>query len=169
MTERTGSTGLGLVRLSDSELVLVDQTQDVRGLDVYDKDGDQIGTVEDLYADEKERKVRFLDVGAGGFLGLGEKHFLVPVEAVAKVDQAGVTVDQSRERVAESPPFDADVVPQPPTSATTTTTTATPTRPTPGASDTGVPGVRPERRRGPDKSVPGKSEGSSGSLMGRST
>jgi hypothetical protein len=70
MTERTG-TELSLVKLSDSEFVLEDRTQDVRGLDVYDSNGDEIGSVEDLYADEEERKVRFLKVAAGGFLGLG--------------------------------------------------------------------------------------------------
>ena len=98
MTERrTPSTGPVLVRLSDSGLVLEDLAQDVRGLDVYDEDGDQIGTVEDIYADAQERKVRFLDVGAGGFLGLGERRFLIPVEAVSEVREDGVVVvDQKR-------------------------------------------------------------------------
>ena len=115
MTERrTRGTGPDLVRLSDSGLALEDLTQDVRGLDVYDEDGDRIGTVKDLYADAEERKVRFLEVGAGGFMGLG--HFLVPVEAVSEVlrEDGVVVVDQKRRRVAESPLFDADVVvPQP--------------------------------------------------------
>ena len=116
MTERsTRGTGPVLVRLSDSGLALEDLTQDVRGLDVYDEDGDQIGTVRDLYADTQERKVRFLDVSAGGFMGLGERRFLVPVEAVSEVREDGVVVvDQKRRKVAESPLFDADVVPQPP-------------------------------------------------------
>ena len=116
MTEgRTRSTGPVLVRLSDSGLVLEDLTQDVRGLDVYDKSGDRIGTVEHLYADTQEGKVRFLEVvSAGGFVGLGDERFLVPVEAVGEVREDGVVVvDQSRQKVAESPPFDADVVPQP--------------------------------------------------------
>jgi hypothetical protein len=38
--------------------------------------------------------VRFLDVGAEGFLGLGKKHFLIPVEAVSGVSEEGVTLDQ---------------------------------------------------------------------------
>jgi sporulation protein YlmC with PRC-barrel domain len=113
MTDGT-DTGFGLVRLSDSDLILEDRTQDVRGLDVYDTNSDEIGTVEGLYVDEEARKVRFLDVGAGGFLGLGEKNFLIPVEAVREVNEDGVVVDQSREKVAGSPPFDTDVVPQAP-------------------------------------------------------
>ncbi|MDQ3926208.1 MAG: PRC-barrel domain-containing protein [Actinomycetota bacterium] len=48
-----------------------------------DVNGEQIGSVEDLYLDAREeglvRAVRFLDVSAGGFLGMGKKHFLVPV------------------------------------------------------------------------------------------
>ncbi len=116
MTERrTRGTGPDLVRLSESGLALEDLTHDVHGLDVYDEDGDRIGKVEDLYADAEERKVRFLDVSAGGFLGLGERRFLIPVEAVSEVREDGVVVvDQKRRKVAESPLFDADVVPQPP-------------------------------------------------------
>lgn len=114
MTERTGNAGLGLVRLGDSELVLEDRAHDVRGLTVYDESGEEIGRVEDLYADEQGRKVRFLEVSAGGFLGLGEERFLIPVEAVTGFGGDGVVVDQSPEKVAGSPPLDTDVVPQPP-------------------------------------------------------
>ncbi len=67
--------------------------------------------MEDLYVDEQERKVRFLDVRAGGFLGAGEKHFLVPVEAVSEVGEGRVTVEPSREQVPGSPSLDAKVVP----------------------------------------------------------
>jgi sporulation protein YlmC with PRC-barrel domain len=129
MTERRArSTGPVLVRLSESGLVLEDLTQDVRGLDVYDRSGDRIGKVEDLYADAQERKVRFLDVAAGGFMGLGEKRFLIPVEAVGEVREDGgvVVVEQKRRKVAESPLFDAEVVvPQPPISTYSTNTTVT--------------------------------------------
>ena len=111
MTERI-DTGSGLIRLSDSEFILEDRAHDIRGLDVYDEGGQEIGTVEDLYIDEEERKVRFLDVGAGGFLGLGEKNSLIPVEAVREVNEEGVVVDQSREKVVDSPPFETNVVPR---------------------------------------------------------
>ena len=86
----------------------------MRGLDVYDNNGEEIGTVGGLYVDEEERKVRFLDVVAGGFLGLGKKNLLIPVEALTEVDKDGVVVDQSREKVAGSPLFDTDVVPRAP-------------------------------------------------------
>lgn len=100
-----------LVKLSDSDFRLEEPEEDLRGKDVYDRDGDQIGSVEDLYVDTEEREVRFLDVGAGGFLGLGEKHLLIPLEAVTDHDGDRVNVNRHRDQVLGSPPFDAGVVP----------------------------------------------------------
>ncbi len=70
-----------LVKLSESEDIRVQEPwQDIRELDVYDINGEQIGSVEDLYVDREAQLPRFLDVAAGGFLGIGKKHFLIPVE-----------------------------------------------------------------------------------------
>ena len=112
MAERTGEGGANLVKLSDSGLVLENPEHDVRGLDVHDKGGEQIGEVADLYVDEDRRGVRFLDVKAGGFLGIGEKDFLIPVEAVLEADDEKVVVDQTRQKVIDSPPLDTGVVAQ---------------------------------------------------------
>jgi sporulation protein YlmC with PRC-barrel domain len=101
-----------LVRLSDSEFRLEDRALDIRGLGVFNRNGEQMGGVEDLYVDTEERKVRFLEVGASGFLGLGEKRFLIPVEAVVKIYDDGVTVDQSRDNVSEPVSLNIKVVPQ---------------------------------------------------------
>lgn len=111
MTENA-SEEASLVKLSDSELVLESPEQDVRNRDVCDKGGEEIGSVADLFVDEEHHRVRFLEVRAGGFLGLGEKSFLIPVEAVIEVDEEKVRVDQSRQEVVESPPFDTSVVPR---------------------------------------------------------
>ena len=100
-----------LVKLSDSSFVLEDPDQDLRGLDVYDQDGQKVGTVEDFYVDSAERQVRFLDVGAGGFLGLGEKHFLIPTEAVRDANEDKVIIDQCREKVLGAPDFRVDTAP----------------------------------------------------------
>ena len=80
-----------LVKLSDSGFRLGDRASDVRGLGVFGRNGERMGNVKDLYVDTLEREVRFLDVGAGGFLGLREKRFLIPVEAIAEFREGGVT------------------------------------------------------------------------------
>ncbi len=101
-----------LVKLSDSGLRLQDQASDVRGLDVFTRDGEQVGSVEDFYVDTVEREVRFLEVGAGGFMSLGEKRFLIPVEAVVNIYEDGMTVNQGRDKVSQSPLLGMKVVPQ---------------------------------------------------------
>ena len=104
--------GIGLIRLGDSDFVPANPEDDVRGKDVYDAEGQRIGSVGDLYIERKEREVRFLEVGAGGFLRMGEKHFLVPVEAVVEVADDRVTIEPDRtERVAGPSPFDTKVAP----------------------------------------------------------
>ncbi len=102
--------GIGLVRLGDSDFVPANPEDDVRGKTVYDPEGQRIGDVEDLYIDRQEREVRFLEVGAGGLLGIGKKRFLVPVEAVVEVAEGWVAIEPGRtERVTGPAPFDTKV------------------------------------------------------------
>ena len=109
---RPASAEIGLVRLNDSDFVLANPENDVRGRVVYDTDRQRIGGVEDLYIDLQKREVRFLEVGAGGFLGIGEKRLLVPVEAVRQVAEDRVTIEPGRTEKVDGPaPFDTKVVP----------------------------------------------------------
>ena len=102
--------GMGLIRQGESEFVLANSGDHLRGKDVYDPHGQRIGTVEDLYIDRQERELRFLEVGTGGFLGIGERRFLVPVEAVTKVSDDRVIVEPDRTERADGPaPFDTRV------------------------------------------------------------
>ncbi|HZB82905.1 MAG TPA: hypothetical protein VE288_08680 [Rubrobacteraceae bacterium] len=57
---------------------------------------------------------RFLDVGAGGFLGIGKKHFLVPFEEVSRHvgEEERAIVRQDRDKVLGSPDFDPDEMPE---------------------------------------------------------
>jgi sporulation protein YlmC with PRC-barrel domain len=104
--------GIGLIRLGDSDFVPANPEDDLRGKAVYDAQGQRIGSVSDLYIDRHEREVRFLEVGAGGFLGIGEKNYLVPVEAVTQVAEARVTIEPGRtEKMAGPAPFDTKVAP----------------------------------------------------------
>jgi len=106
--------GIGLVRLGESGFVPQNIEDDVRGKDVYDAEGQRLGSVEDLYIDRREREVRFLEVGAGGFLGIGQKRFLVPVEEVVKVAEGWVAIEPGRTKKVEGPaPFDTRVAPPP--------------------------------------------------------
>ena len=101
-----GSTAL--VRIGDAGLTVPAQ-QDVRGLDVVDRDGEPLGQVVDLFVDEGEHRVRFLEIGSGGFLGIGEDKRLLPVDAVTRVEDDTVHVSTTRTVVVGSPVYDPDV------------------------------------------------------------
>lgn len=105
MTEETAT----LVRLGDTDLTLAIDADDARGRTVLDRNGEEVGEVEGLIIDRDERRVRFLQVAAGGFLGMGKQKLLVPVDAVTGVDDKYVHVDKDREHVAGGPVYDPDL------------------------------------------------------------
>ena len=102
-------TNQRLLRLSESGLTVDDPHQDVRHRKVIDNAGEDVGTIQDLFIDEHERKVRFLLVASGGFLGLGRDHILIPIDAVTRVEGDRVHIDQNRDRLAEAPVYNPDL------------------------------------------------------------
>ena len=94
-----------LVNLSDSSAALADPATDVRGRRLCDAHGVKVGWVDDLLVDERERRVRFLHVAAGGFLGMGQTRLLIPVDAVARVEDDAVHVNHSRAHIVSAPAY----------------------------------------------------------------
>ena len=99
-----------LSRLRDTDRTVSSDDQDIRGRMVKDKDGHDLGTIEGLLIDEAERKVRFMEVGSGGFLGLGESKSLIPVEAITRMTPDAVYIGHTREHVAGAPRYDPELV-----------------------------------------------------------
>ncbi len=110
MVETSQEEG-GLVKLGDSGLNLEAPEQDLRGCEVFDNGGENLGTIEDLYVDERARAVRFLEVRASDEMDVGNRCFLIPLEAVSETDGDRVTLTLDRERVAGSPETQAGKVP----------------------------------------------------------
>ena len=98
-----------LLRLSETDQTIADPDADVRGRTALDRNGEEIGTVDDLFIDEDEKKVRFLRIGSGGFLGIGKEHVLIPVDAVESVQPDAVRINQERARLTDAPGYDPDV------------------------------------------------------------
>jgi sporulation protein YlmC with PRC-barrel domain len=103
---------MALIKLRDSDLPRDPNAKALLDGELYDRDGERIGTVKDLYVETEVGAVRFLDVGTGGFLGLGEKHFMIPMEAVTDTSGGKVTIEQSREKVEGSPELETKGVPE---------------------------------------------------------
>ncbi|WP_299169183.1 PRC-barrel domain-containing protein [uncultured Arthrobacter sp.] len=99
-----------LIKLSHSDQTVTPE-EDIRRLNVKDKDGEDIGQVDDLLIDDGEKKVRFLEIASGGFLGMGEEKSFIPIDALTHIDE-DVHINQSRGHVAGAPVYDPELVDQ---------------------------------------------------------
>jgi sporulation protein YlmC with PRC-barrel domain len=98
-----------LKMLSDSAFDFADPAEDVRGRTVLDAAGEEVGEVRDLVVDPESAMVRFLRIGAGGFFGIGEETFLVPVDAVKGIGPDTVSIDRGRERMRDAPRYQPEL------------------------------------------------------------
>jgi sporulation protein YlmC with PRC-barrel domain len=99
-----------LVRLGDTNMTVLDPGLDVRGRRVIDNNGREIGYVDDLMIDDTEKRVRFLRVTDGGFLGIGGQKFLVPVDAIVRTEKGAVHINRSREHVEAGPVYNPELM-----------------------------------------------------------
>lgn len=76
--------------------------RDFRQRIVFDSEGGIIGHVANIYADD-DRTIRFVDVAEGGLLGLGKKHHLLPVEAIAEEASGSITLMLDPQTVESAP------------------------------------------------------------------
>jgi hypothetical protein len=75
---------------------------ELRQKNVLDSGSRQLGQVANLYVDD-DRELQFVDVTISGFLGLGKKHHLVPVEAIASEDPGSITLEVEQQSVESAP------------------------------------------------------------------
>lgn len=90
-----------LVRYGQTNARLEASARDVRGLTVSDINGQDLGSVVDMYFDLDSKRVRFLEVAVGGFLGLGERHFLVDAADIKTLNNR-LVLDKTRDEVLSS-------------------------------------------------------------------
>jgi CBS domain-containing protein len=106
----THETNATLLRLSNTDLTLANPSEDIRGRKALDMADEELGRIDDLLIDEREHKVRFLQVASGGFLGLGTTKFLLPVDAIMRITPDAVYINQTREKIAGAPRYDPALV-----------------------------------------------------------
>lgn len=81
----------------------------INGNSVRNAKGDDLGNVEDLMIDMKSGDVSYAVLSFGGFLGIGDKLFAVPLEAMrVDTDNESFVLDETKERLENAPGFDKD-------------------------------------------------------------
>lgn len=108
----TSSNTDRLIKLGDTDRTVADPAEDIRGRDVKDSNGEDIGKVSGLLIDEAEGKVRLVEIASGGFLGIGKDTTFIPVDAIAAITDEEVRIGQTRENVSRAPSYDPELVSQ---------------------------------------------------------
>ncbi|WP_198029113.1 PRC-barrel domain-containing protein [Actinoplanes sp. N902-109] len=80
------------------------------GVRVTDRDGNALGTVDDLLVDADARRFRLISVEHGGVVGFGATPSFIPVEAVDAMSRHEIRVGHSSAQVADAPLYDASMM-----------------------------------------------------------
>ena len=83
------------------------------GDDVRNPAGEDLGKIEEIMLDVSSGRIAYAVLSFGGFLGIGDKLFAVPWDALT-VDTANerFVLDVSKERLEDAPGFDEDNWPE---------------------------------------------------------
>jgi sporulation protein YlmC with PRC-barrel domain len=89
------------------------RASDLMDLDVRNAQGETVGSVHDLVIDVETGKVRYVAVAYGGFAGLGDKLFAIPlkqfkVKKDTEDDVYFLSTNLSEERMKSAPGFDEE-------------------------------------------------------------
>ena len=81
----------------------------VNGTDVYNMNGDKLGTVDDIMIDKISGKAIYAVMSFGGFLGIGEKQHPLPWSALTyDKDKEGFVVNLDKRKLENAPTLDPD-------------------------------------------------------------
>lgn len=93
-------------KITSGTLIAVETAE---GTVVYDRQGDRLGTVDDIMIDKVSGKTVYAIMSIGGFLGIGEKYHPLPWSAL-KYDErkGGYVVDLDKDTLDNVPTDDMD-------------------------------------------------------------
>ena len=78
----------------------------VEGTDVYDVNGEKIGSVDSIMLNKRTGKVAYSVMSFGGFLGIGERYHPLPWDVLTyDASLGGYKVNQPGERLKDAPHY----------------------------------------------------------------
>ena len=76
---------------------------------VVNREGEQLGNIKDLMIDLDDAQIAYAVLSFGGFLGLGDKLFAIPLEALMfGTEDHTVILDVDKDVLKNAPGFDKD-------------------------------------------------------------
>ena len=95
---------------TDRSLLL--STGSLKNTKIVNLDGEDLGKLDEIMLHVDTGEIAYAVVSFGGFLGMGDKRFAVPWEALSvDTDEHRIVLDVDRERLENAPGFDNDAWP----------------------------------------------------------
>jgi sporulation protein YlmC with PRC-barrel domain len=95
-----------MTNITSGSLIAADK---VKGTDVYNADGEELGTVDDIMIDKISGKAIYAIMSFGGFLGIGEKYHPLPWSTLHYDEsKGGYVVNLDRKMLEDAPTYDAN-------------------------------------------------------------
>ena len=99
------ATDIPIAEARDKNEVLKAST--VMGMRVQSTEGKKLGDIKDLVIDPADGSIGYAVLDFGGFLGIGDKYFAVPWEALQWTpDHKAIVLDVSKKDLKQAPGFD---------------------------------------------------------------
>ena len=81
----------------------------LEGDDVLNRQGEKLGTIEEIMLDVPTGRIAYAVLSSGGFLGIGDKLFAIPWRSLTlDPENKCFVVDIAKERLQQAPGFDKD-------------------------------------------------------------
>ena len=80
------------------------------GDNIINSQGESLGRIKDIMIDLSENKIEYVVIEFGGFLGMNQKYFAVPMQALtpAKEHRDAFILDETKESLKRYPGFDKE-------------------------------------------------------------
>ncbi|HKO60770.1 MAG TPA: PRC-barrel domain-containing protein [Pyrinomonadaceae bacterium] len=96
---------MSLVDAKDKSGVL--KASELIGMKVEGTDGKNLGKIRDLVLDPEDGDIEYAVLDFGGFLGIGDKYFAVPWDALNKTENGKkIALDTTKRDLKKAPGFD---------------------------------------------------------------
>jgi sporulation protein YlmC with PRC-barrel domain len=111
-TETTASEAMTDTTGIEIEMPRVIRLSELMSFDVTNSEGEDLGAIEDLMLDWRQDRIVYMILSFGGFLGLGEKWFPIPLDRV-RLDpiEQRIIFDVEPETLESAPGFDEAELP----------------------------------------------------------
>lgn len=81
----------------------------ITGTNIRNRKGENLGNIKDLMINTETSSIEYAVVSFGGFLGLGDKYFAIPLEAFdIDAENEKFVLNVSRDKLENAPGFDKD-------------------------------------------------------------